>query len=75
MQLWACGCEQVYYQRMQRKGWMKLAGGRRLYRCLACDARMFIPISAAETAFLDTVAYVPEGRARAARRKPRPSAS
>jgi hypothetical protein len=43
MRLTACGCSAAYFQREQRKWWMKPISGRRLYRCLACDAVLFIP--------------------------------
>jgi hypothetical protein len=43
MRLTVCGCSAAYFQREQRKWWMKPISSRRLYRCLACDALLFIP--------------------------------
>ena len=43
MRLTACGCSAAYFQREQRKWWMKPLSQRRLYRCLACDASLFLP--------------------------------
>ena len=42
MRLTACGCSAAYFQREQRKWWMKTLSTRRLYRCLACDATLFL---------------------------------
>ena len=42
MRLTACGCSAAYFQREQRKWWMKPLSQRRLYRCLACDAKLFL---------------------------------
>ena len=42
MRLTACGCGAAYFQREQRKWWMKPLSQRRLYRCLACDATLFL---------------------------------
>lgn len=55
MKLRNCSCQPVYYRRIRRSGWMKLVGSRRLYRCLACNAVLFIPLVAEAEAFQDSL--------------------
>ena len=42
MRFTVCGCGAAYFQREQRRWWMKPVSSRRLYRCLACDAVLFV---------------------------------
>jgi hypothetical protein len=55
LRLTACACPAEHYRRVRRKRWMRLFPSRRLYRCLACDAALFIPLlQAIESPFGDT---------------------
>lgn len=56
MKLRTCGCQSVYFRRIRRSGWMKLVASRRLYRCLACNAVLFIPLVPEAEAFEDSPA-------------------
>jgi len=57
MKLIACTCPAKDYRRVPRKRWMRLFSSRRLYRCLACDAVLFIPpLHAIGSPFGDTAA-------------------
>ena len=38
----ACDCRAAYYARVKRSAWMRLAFGRKLYRCHACEAEMLL---------------------------------
>jgi hypothetical protein len=62
MKLRTCGCQAVYYQRIRRSGWMKLVGSRRLYRCMACNAVLFIPLVPEAEAFDDSLMEQAEDR-------------
>ncbi len=42
MKLSACDCRAAYYSRAKRSPWMRLALGRKLYRCHACEALMLL---------------------------------
>ena len=42
MKLTACDCRAAYYARIKRSAWMRLAVGRKLYRCHACQALMLL---------------------------------
>ena len=42
MKLTACDCRAGHYARVKRSVWMRLAVGRRLYRCHACEALMLL---------------------------------
>lgn len=66
MKLRSCGCEAVYYRRIRRSGWMKLVHSRRLYRCLACNAVLFIPLVPEAEAFEDSLAEREGGKDRPA---------
>ena len=48
----ACDCRAAYYARVKRSAWMRLAFGRKLYRCHACEAEMLLD-PAAVSARLD----------------------
>lgn len=52
MKLTACDCRAAYYARVKRSAWMRLAFGRKLYRCHACQAEMLLD-PAAVSARLD----------------------
>ncbi|HVE53620.1 MAG TPA: hypothetical protein VNB23_09585 [Ramlibacter sp.] len=42
MKLSACDCRAAYYARAKRSAWMRVAFGRKLYRCHACQALMLL---------------------------------
>ena len=59
MRLTACDCPAEHYRRIRRSGWMRLVKSRRLYHCLACEAKLFIyPKEAGSRPFEDTVLEV-----------------
>jgi hypothetical protein len=65
MRFSACECRAEHYTRVRRSAWMKLLGGRRLYRCLACNHALFIrETDALGSPFKDTVVEQPPARTR-----------
>lgn len=42
LRLTECGCGLRSLVRIHRASWMKLFPGRRLYRCVQCDAHQFM---------------------------------
>jgi hypothetical protein len=69
MRFSACECRAEHYTRIRRSAWMKLLGGRRLYRCLACNETLFIRgDDALGSPFQDTVVEQPPARTRGSKK-------